>query len=109
MPKPDRTSLFTKNTKCTCNYCGICGRVPKDDRDEPNRAPLRWWDGDDGWKIGSLCRWCWEEVCNDVPKSDDFAVATASPEKRQQILAGVPDLDDVDTDEDPTPALDGGE
>lgn len=78
------------------NYCGICGRTPKTNLDEPNRAPLRWWDPDDGWKIGTLCRWCADEALPQVPKPDDFAVATGQTN-------GV--VDHVDTDEDPSEAL----
>ena len=59
---PDNTKTMSAaerfaRARVTYNYCGICGHVPKTRTDEPNRAPLRWWDPDDGWKIGSLCRW----------------------------------------------------
>lgn len=50
--------------KNSYNYCGICGRTPSStpsNSEEPNRAPVSWWDPDDGWKIGTLCRWCYEE------------------------------------------------
>ena len=80
------------NGKCSYNYCGICGHVPQTDQDEPNRAPLKWWDADDGWKIGTLCRWCAEEALDDVPKPGDYAY-------RDQ------DNIDVNTDEDPLLAL----
>ena len=76
----------------TYNYCGICGHVPTTRQDEPNRAPLKWWDPDDGWKIGSLCRWCAEEVLDDQPKPGDYAY-------RDQ------DSIDCNTDEDPIEAL----
>lgn len=58
--------------KPSYNYCGICGSVPKSN-DEPNRAPVKWWDPDDGWKIGTLCRWCAEEVLDQKPKPSDYA------------------------------------
>jgi hypothetical protein len=61
----------------TYNYCGMCGRVPKEN-EEPNYAPLRWWDCDDGWKIGSLCRWCAQEVLNEKPKEEDYAFRTTN-------------------------------
>jgi hypothetical protein len=76
-------------------YCGVCGRVPKDEHAEPNLAPLRWWDPDDGWKVGTLCRWCAEEVLDDKPKRGDFAFDRTN---------GVCD-DDSGTDEDPLLAL----
>ncbi len=81
--------------KPTYNYCGICGRVPKTSKDEPNLAPVRWWDPDDGWKIGSLCRWCAEENLDVKPKPEDFAF------DRTNHVA-----DQTDTDEDPIEALD---
>ena len=81
--------------KATYNYCGICGRVPQTVQDEPNRAPLKYWCADDGWKIGSLCRWCAEEALDDKPKPGDFAYRDAD-----EIH-----LDNVDTDEDPILAL----
>ena len=87
----ERQKDFSK-AKVTYNYCGICGHVPQTDADEPNRAPLMWWDCDDGWKIGSLCRWCAEDALNDEPKPGDYAY-------RDQ------DHIDCDTDEDPILAL----
>ena len=75
------------------NYCGICGHVPKQN-EEPNEAPVRWWDPDDGWKIGTLCRPCKDEVKNDRPKPSDYAY-----EKTNGVC------DDENTDEDPTEAL----
>ena len=82
--------------KVSYNYCGICGRTPETSLDEPNLAPLRWWDPDDGWKIGTLCRWCAEEALDRKPQPDDFAVAT-------RATNGV--CDECDTDEDPINAL----
>lgn len=77
------------------NYCGICGRVPKQ-QDEPNYAPLRWWDPDDGWKVGTLCSWCAEDALPREPKHGDFAF------NRTNGL-----MDDSDTDEDHYNALEG--
>lgn|SRR5262245_32615036 len=88
--------LRNKTARCSYNYCGICGRTPKTNSDEPNYAPMRWWDPDDGWKIGTLCSWCWCDVANDKPKPDDLATHRTN---------GV--ADDVNTDEDPANALYG--
>ena len=81
--------------KASYNYCGVCGHVPTYGS-EPNRAPLRWWDPDDGWKIGTLCPYCAEEVLGRQPKPEDYAVAT-------RATNGV--CDDCDTDEDPIDAF----
>ena len=79
-----------QQARISYNYCGICGHVPKDES-EPNHAPLRWWDPDDGWKIGTLCHYCQDEVEFVQPKKGDFAFETSN---------GV--ADDVNTDEDPS-------
>ena len=80
--------------KVTYNYCGVCGHVPQTEQDEPNRAPLRWWDPDDGWKIGSLCRWCAEDYLDVQPKKGDFALHNTNSV-----------CDDCNTDEDPIEAI----
>jgi hypothetical protein len=82
------------NTRISYNYCGICGHTPKTNQDEPNRAPLRWWDPDDGWKIGTLCRWCAQEALDAKPKEGDFAY------RRTNEVC-----DDCNTDEDPILAI----
>lgn len=71
------------------NYCGICGHTPQTRNDEPNYAPLRWWDPDDGWKIGTLCRHCAEEFLDVKPKPEDYASASTNHV-----------CDDCNTDED---------
>ena len=76
------------------NYCGVCGRVPQNDLEECNWAPIRWWDCDDGWKIGTLCRWCYNEVINDKPHPDDYAYVSTN------MVA-----DDINTDLDIIDAL----
>ena len=75
------------------NYCGICGHVPHEG-DESNRAPMRWWDPDDGWKIGTLCRGCYEDYGDRQPCETDFAFKTSN---------GI--CDDENTDEDSSEAL----
>ncbi len=81
--------------KASYLYCGICGRQPQTQLEEPNRGPIRWWDPDDGWKIGTLCRWCHDEYGDVKPHPDDYAYS---------VTNGVCD-DDSGTDEDPTIAL----
>jgi hypothetical protein len=75
------------------NYCGICGHTPRGD-DAPNLAPIRWWDPDDGWKIGTLCPHCKEDYGHVQPKETDFAFKTTN---------GI--CDDENTDEDILDAL----
>jgi hypothetical protein len=85
--------LNNKTISISYNYCGICGHTPKSS-DEPNYAPLRWWDPDDGWKIGTLCHWCHDEVMHDEPKPKDMAYDRTN---------GV--ADDINTDLDPIAAI----
>lgn len=82
------------SARLSYNYCGICGRTPKSSLEEPNHAPLRWWDADDGWKIGTLCRWCWVDASAAKPEVGDLAYS------RTNEVA-----DDVNTDLDPLEAL----
>ena len=76
------------------NYCGICGATPQTKSDEPNRAPVRWWSPDDGWMIGTLCRYCHETYGPVQPKPGDYAYESSN---------GI--CDDCNTDEDPILAL----
>lgn len=72
----------------TYNYCGICGHQPKS-KESPNYGPLKWWDPDDGWKIGSLCIYCHDDAFYRGPKPGDLAYKQTN---------GV--ADDINTDED---------
>lgn len=86
--------LHKKTIRISYNHCGICGRTPKTNLDEPNYAPVRWWDPDDGWKVGTLCSCCFRETFGQRPKATDFAAGRTN---------GVADA--VDTDEDPIDAI----
>jgi hypothetical protein len=50
-------------------YCGCCGG-------EPVPVAVRWWDCDDGWKVGVLCAGCAEEIAARGPRAEDFACRT---------------------------------
>ena len=79
------------------NYCRICGHVPGR-MDEPNRAPIRFWEPDDGWVISTLCRWCYNEYGHVQPDPDDYAY----PDFYGDDANGMPL---VETDEDPLEAF----
>lgn len=81
--------------KVSYNYCQVCGRRPTED-EESNWTPLKWWDEDDGWRIGTLCRWCWEDCCDKMPSDEDFAVINSDGEMLPIK---------IDTDEDPMEIL----
>lgn len=65
-------------------YCGICGhtcdRCPLDPwGGERCASPLlpeqvRWWDPDDGWRVGVLCRGCGEDAAERGPRQGDFGL-----------------------------------
>lgn len=80
--------------KISYNYCRICGYQPKTNLDEPNYGPIRFWEPDDGWIIGTLCRSCREEVADAKPQPGDYAYETTN---------GV--CDEEATDEDAMEAL----
>ena len=73
----------------TYNNCGVCGHQPYSRSDEPNRSPLRWWDPDDGWKIGTLCHGCAEEVLDRTPQPGDYAYP-----KTNGVCDGEPETDE---------------
>ncbi len=83
-----------KTVRLSYNFCGLCGHTPHSKNDEPNYAPLRWWDPDDGWKITTLCGHCHVDTFNRGPQPGDFA---------NHRTNGV--CDDADTDEDPSLAF----
>ena len=73
MNAPER---FAKAT-ATYNYCRICGSRPNTSTDEPNRV-MRFWEPDDGWTIGALCRYCAEGYGDAQPHPDDYAYTTTN-------------------------------
>ena len=94
IPCPDGRPDLVRHVKPSYIYCGICGRTPDAD-EEPNYGPIGWWDPDDGWKIGSLCRGCAEEYVPVQPDPSDYAYNED----------GSFSIDDSGTDEDPIWAL----
>lgn len=83
-----------KEPKSTYAMCRICGYEPRGEYAEMNVGPVRFWEPDDGWIIGALCRGCYDEYGHCQPKETDYAY---------QFTNTV--CDDVQTDEDPLIAL----
>ena len=79
----------------TYNYCRVCGVEPEDFKVPMNQGPLRYWDADDGWCIGSLCMNCWVDVFDAKPQPGDYAFDTRKELYESNIL----------TDEDVSLAL----
>lgn len=73
-------------------YCGICG----------DRGPtlvaraVRYWDADDGWRMGVLCVHCGMEAAARGPRPDDYAVVTRRASDRQEQA----DMIDVEAGDD---------
>jgi len=64
-------------------YCVICG-------DERNlKKPIRFWDPDDGWRIGRLCPSCFETEAGRKPQPEDFAW-----DKRSEFVSDVDEATD---------------
>lgn len=67
-------------------YCGICGEtgnalVPR---------AVRWWDCDDGWRMGVLCVYCMEDARVRGPRPGDYAmVGNELTDRAAQIDVGV--------------------
>ena len=75
-------------------YCGLCGErgkllVPQ---------AVRYWDVDDGWKVGVLCVYCGPEVAERGPRPTDHASHSSGPYSAREIDA-LADLlgDDLDS------------
>ena len=75
-------------------YCGICG----DTQVIPNA--VRYWDCDDGWKMGVLCSGCTVECKKRGPNPGDFAYVRGQEEVADHldILAELGDLDGASSD-----------
>ena len=63
-------------------YCGVCGDTG------PALVPrlARWWDCDDGWRVGVLCSYCFGDAEKRPPRRTDYAY---KGERRGRELAGV--------------------
>ena len=48
--------------------CRLCGS--EESVSIPNRP---WWDCDDGWRFGALCKWCYQTIKDQKPQENDFA------------------------------------
>ena len=72
LPGRDGAPPVTRTVYTSYIYCGICGHRPGAN-DEPNYGPIRWWDPDDGWKVGTLCRHCAADAVHDKPEAGDYA------------------------------------
>lgn len=97
VPFKESLGLHYLNTKDTWygsfGGCNICGST-----DENNIIPrqVRYWDCDDGWKIGVLCLECTNEI--KPPQPNDFAFQGEDTEFEADVadtLAGLGDLDAV--------------
>ena len=84
----EKTETRIRQAKISYNYCRVCGSTPNSN-DEPNYAPLRYWDCDDGWIIGTLCHYCAREVLPAKPKPTDYAFKSTNQ---------VCDIEDTDED-----------
>jgi hypothetical protein len=71
-------------------YCGICGTT----RDIIAR-PTRFWDPDDGWRVGVLCVCCTRGVRDRGPQPEDYAYRRRDDAGAIDAAASVSDADGV--------------
>jgi hypothetical protein len=71
-------------------YCGICGS-----RDVVPVA-VRYWDPDDGWRMGVLCGGCGEDCSERGPRPDDYACRTTDIVEQAQRIDVLSELVDLD-------------
>ena len=70
-------------------YCCICGGSPVP-------QAVRYWDPDDGWKLGVLCEGCGAEACERGPREGDFACAESVSVPRKDAIDTLAQLGDMD-------------
>lgn len=88
-------SLEMSSPNLSWNQCCICGYYPKSEITQ-NFGPMRFWDPDDGWRIGTLCGSCRTEYQDTKPQPEDYAYRDC----RDDCCTNEPE-----TDEDPILAL----
>lgn len=72
-------------------HCGICG-------DKENIVPqaVRYWDPDDGWKVGVLCGPCSADCESRGPRRGDYAYRESSDQKLKIDALSSVSGDDLD-------------
>jgi len=58
--------------------CAVCGE------EDPLGARTLFWSPDDGWRYGTLCRWCYGPISLRGPEPGDWAY-----DRRDDVGAGV--------------------
>jgi hypothetical protein len=77
-------------------YCGVCGSR------EVVPVAVRYWDPDDGWRMGVLCTGCGEDCSERGPRPGDYACRTrdiAEQAQRVDLLSELVDLDGAYADQ----------
>ena len=83
-------------------YCGICGTRKVEGSSPLIPQAVRWWDADDGWKMGVLCQGCGEEAAVRGPRKGDYALAEREQQaSRIDLTASLGDLDSTYSDQMP--------
>ncbi len=71
-------------------YCSICGHRG----DALIARQVRYWDPDDGWRVGVLCSYCGEETAERGPRKGDYAYREAAEgAMKADVLASMGDED----------------
>ena len=83
-------------------YCKICGETDYQ-REQPYHTGLvprqvRFWDCDDGWKVGILCRHCIDDVAHRGPKETDYAVQSKAINADEGLMDAISNIMGEDAD-----------
>ena len=70
-------------------YCNICGDV------DCELTVRRYWDCDDGWTIGKLCSYCWDDIKDCKPDPEDFAFEKAGEYYTESQPLDMEDLEEL--------------
>lgn len=84
-------------------YCGICGTREEGGEFGLIARAVRYWDCDDGWRMGVLCVGCGEEATDRGPEEGDYALTIPDPfdidtGERIDITVQLGDLDGAYSD-----------
>lgn len=64
-------------------YCGVCGTT------DVVPVAVRYWDCDDGWRVGVLCAECGKECSDRGPQDDDYAVKLAKQAEGRDVHTAI--------------------
>ena len=71
-------------------HCAECGTT-----EDLIAYPTRFWDPDDGWRVGVLCAYCTEYIRDRGPRPDYYAFRRREKAEAIDTVASIADADGV--------------